>query len=198
MYNIDSYAVAMAMAEEYDNYMSWPIKWFTDFMQDYIIENYLDLINNSNRSVCCFGRGDIGPVNIHIATALCYAYESTLAQDGRGKKKTFITPEEIKKYIKTDQGAIEFSALIMKHVIEDLNAPSSKAVFPEKNDCLLTENNKRQIYVNAFRAGIKRYFELVQDKMNEALREEKKYETDPQITPEELMDRYEQIKSVLE
>ena len=38
---VDPYALSMAMAEEYDDYQSWPIKWATDWVQDNIIENIL-------------------------------------------------------------------------------------------------------------------------------------------------------------
>jgi hypothetical protein len=41
LYKVDPYALSMAMAEKYDDYQSWPIKWATNWVQDNIIENIL-------------------------------------------------------------------------------------------------------------------------------------------------------------
>ena len=125
----------MAMAEEYDDYQSWPIKWATDWVQDNIIENILP--DNAY-----FFKGDIGPVNIHFATAIRYGRESLL-----GSSATF---GQVKDYIRTNQGAIEFSALIMSHVIDDLGKASNGVVYPQNSYQQLKIN---QIHVNAFRQG---------------------------------------------
>ena len=117
----------MAMAEEYDDYQSWPIKWATDWVQDNIIENILP--DNAY-----FFKGDIGPVNIHFATAIRYGRESLL-----GSSATF---GQVKDYIRTNQGAIEFSVLIMSHVIDDLGKASNGVVYLQNSDQQLKKITK--------------------------------------------------------
>ena len=178
MYNVDPYAVSMAMAEEYDDYQSFPIKWATDRFQDNIAENLL----SDNEY---FGKGDIGPVNIHFATAIRYRGESSL-----GPSATF---GQIKDYIRTDQGAIEFSALIMGHVIDDLGKSSDGVVYPQSTDKLLEKLQKNQIHANAFRQGVEDYLKKIQTNKQH----NPQYVTDPGVNAEELKTRYNQIKNAI-
>ena len=96
-------------------------------MQGNIIENILP--DNAY-----FFKGDIGPVNIHFATAIRYGRESLL-----GSSATF---GQVKDYIRTNQGAIEFSALIMSHVIDDLGKASNGVVYLQNSDQQLKKITK--------------------------------------------------------
>ncbi len=175
---VDPVAVSMAMAEEYDDYLSLPIKWLTDKVQDNIIENLFP--DNGY-----FYSGDIGPVNIHFATAVKYRYESTL-----GRSATF---GQTKDYIRTDVGAIEFSAIIMNHVINDLANATNGVVYPQNPDKELEKLQRNQIHANAFRQGIEEYLKKV--RKNKQGKPE--YVTDPGISAEELRKRYKQIQCAI-
>ena len=178
LYKVDPYALSMAMAEEYDDYQSWPIKWATDWVQDNIIENILP--DNAY-----FFKGDIGPVNIHFATAIRYGRESLL-----GSSATF---GQVKDYIRTNQGAIEFSALIMSHVIDDLGKASNGVVYPQNSDQQLKKLQINQIHVNAFRQGVEDYLR----KVRKNKKGNPQYVTDPGVNTEELKNRYSQIQSAI-
>ena len=81
-----------------------------------------------------FFKKDISSVNIHFATAIRYGRESSL-----GPSVTF---GQVKSYILTNQEAIEFSVLIMSHVIDDLGKASNGVVYLQNSDQQLKKITK--------------------------------------------------------
>ena len=72
-----------------------------------------------------------------------------------------VTFGQVKSYILTNQEAIEFSVLIMSHVIDDLGKASNGVVYLQNSDQQLKKLQRGQIHANAFRQGVEDYFRKI-------------------------------------
>ena len=174
------------MAEEYDDYLSGR-KLVTDFIQDKL--EGLGIMSNM-----FIYKGDIGPVNIHVNTAARYASQSSLRNNKHSSGvRRAIQPGDVKQRILTDEGAIEFSAIILSHVIDDLAHAENGVVFPRNEDKSLEKLQRDQIHANAFRQGVDDYLKKVRAQKQK----DPDYVTDPGVNDEDLRERGNQIKNAL-